>query len=140
MAVSPINNVNVNSTAGGDNLPSQTLSQHDFLKLLVAQMEAQDPINPMDNKDMMAQMVQFSTLQGNTSMQQALSAMQSSQSLLQANSLLGRLVSVQVDANTIQQGVVSGVDVSSGTPQILVNDAAYDLSQVLAITTPATTN
>jgi len=92
------------------NLSSQLLSQGDFLKLLIAQMTAQDPINPMDNQDMLAQMVQFSTLQGNTRLQGTLSDMQNSQGLLQANALLGRQVGIQVDESTFTQGVVSGVD------------------------------
>jgi len=138
MAVSAINGFNLNDPATAANAPSKVLSQDDFLKLLIAQMTSQDPINPMDNQDMLTQMVQFSTLQGNNSMQRALTDLESNQSLLQANSLLGRQVSLQVDANTVTQGVVSAVDVSSGTAQIVVNGAMFDLSQVLAITTPST--
>jgi flagellar basal-body rod modification protein FlgD len=118
--------------------PSQLLSQDDFLKLLIAQMTSQDPINPMSNQDMLAQMVQFSTMQGNNSMQKAMTDMQNSQGLLQANSLLGRQVTLQADANTVTKGVVSAVDVSSGTAQIVVNGTSYDLNQVLSITTPST--
>ena len=36
----------------------------DFLKLMVAQLQMQDPFEPVDNKDMLAQMAQFSTLAG----------------------------------------------------------------------------
>mgnify|MGYP000573651332 CR=1 FL=1 len=38
----------------------------DFLKLMVAQLQQQDPFAPVDNKDMLAQMAQFSTLAGST--------------------------------------------------------------------------
>src|SRR5262245_49648458 len=138
MSVSAINGFNTNDAPSANDMPSKVLSQDDFLKLLIAQMTSQDPINPMDNQDMLTQMVQFSTLQGNNSMQTALTQLQSNQSLLQANALLGRQVTLQADANTVTQGVVSGVDVSSGTAQIVVNGALFDLSQVLAITTPST--
>jgi flagellar basal-body rod modification protein FlgD len=138
MAVSAINGFNLNDPATGTDASSKVLSQDDFLKLLVAQMTSQDPINPMDNQDMLTQMVQFSTLQGNNTMQTALTRLQSDQSLLQANALLGRQVSLQVDDHTVTQGVVSAVDVSSGTAQIVVNGALFDLSQVLAISTPST--
>src|SRR5688572_28216678 len=84
--------------SGLNDLDSQLLSQGDFLKLLIAQMTSQDPINPLSNQDMLTQMVQFSTLQQNTGMQSELARMQSSQSLLQANALLGREVSLQVNA------------------------------------------
>jgi flagellar basal-body rod modification protein FlgD len=138
MPVSAINGFNLSDPTAAADAPSKVLTQDDFLKLLVAQMTSQDPINPMDNQDMLTQMVQFSTLQGNNSMQTALTQLQSNQSLLQANALLGRQVSLQVDDRTVTQGVVSAVDVSSGTAQIVVNGVMFDLSQVLAITTPST--
>ena len=42
------------------------LDQGDFLKLLVTQLQQQDPLAPVDNKEMLAQMAQFSTLAGST--------------------------------------------------------------------------
>ena len=41
-----------------------SLGQGDFLKLLTVQMQQQDPFEPVDNKDMLAQMAQFSALAG----------------------------------------------------------------------------
>ncbi len=43
-----------------------TLDQGDFLRLLLVQIQQQDPLEPVDNKDMLAQMAQFSTLAGST--------------------------------------------------------------------------
>lgn len=43
---------------------STTLTQADFLKLLTTQMQSQDPMAPVDNKEMIAQMAQFSSLAG----------------------------------------------------------------------------
>ena len=118
-------------------LTTQVMSQQDFLKLLVAQMTAQDPLNPMTNQDLLAQTVQFSTLQSNTDLQNTLTQMQTGQNLAQADSLLGRQVALQVDSTTTTQGTVSGIDVSSGTPMIVVNGVSYNLGQVLSISTPA---
>lgn len=44
------------------------LDQSDFLKLLTTQLKQQDPTDPVDNKEMLAQMAQFSSLQGITEM------------------------------------------------------------------------
>ena len=41
-----------------------SLGQGDFLKLLTVQMQQQDPFDPVDNKEMLAQMAQFSSLAG----------------------------------------------------------------------------
>ncbi len=112
---------------------TQTLGQNDFLKLLVAQMGAQDPMNPQSNTDFIAQMAQFSSLQATTSMQTNLSAISSQQQLMQANSLIGRQVTLQAAADQTAQGIVSAVQVQDGTPKITVNGQSFDLSQVLSI-------
>jgi flagellar basal-body rod modification protein FlgD len=140
MSVTSTSSINSNSPTSTDTLSgltTQVMSQQDFLKLLVAQMTAQDPLNPMTNQDLLAQTVQFSTLQSNTDLQNTLTQMQTGQNLAQADSLLGRQVALQVDSNTTTQGTVSGIDVSSGTPMIVVNGVSYNLGQVLSISTPA---
>ena len=45
-----------------------SLGANDFLKLMTEQMKQQDPTNPVDNKEMLAQMAQFSTLAGTSEM------------------------------------------------------------------------
>lgn len=114
------------------NNPSSTLNQNDFLKLLVAQLQFQDPLNPQSNTDMAAQMAQFTSLQ---------QATQSSASLamLQANGLIGSSVQLQVDSNTSTSGLVTGVVMNNGSPQITVNGANYSLSQITSVTPPVTT-
>ena len=52
---------------------------------------------------------------------------------MQANSLIGRQVSLQATADQTAQGVVSEVQVQSGTPKIIVNGQSFDLSQVTSI-------
>ena len=53
---------------------STTLGQADFLKLMTAQMQNQDPFNPVDNTQMVAQMAQFSSLAGISDMSTTLKA------------------------------------------------------------------
>jgi len=125
------------ATANASPLPAQVLSQSDFLKLLVAQMTSQDPLDPTTTQDLLTQTVQLSTLQSNTALQSTMSALQNNQSFGQADALLGRQVVVQVDASTTAQGVVSGIDISTGTPMIVVNGAEYSLGQVLSISNPS---
>ena len=128
-----------NSTTGAPNaapqstLPAQMLNQNDFLKLLVAQLSAQDPMNPVSNTDFAAQMAQFSTLQATQTMQTNLAGLESSQAVLQANSLLGRTVQVQSASGVSASGVVSAVTIQAGTPSIVVNGQPYNLSSVLSV-------
>ena len=119
---------------------SQTLNQNDFLTLLVKQIQFQDPLNPKSNTDMAAQMAQFTALQQSSQMSASLS-------MLQANSLVGSTVTVQADpnSNAVATGLVSGVSMENGTPQIIINGLGYKLSQLLSVmpasptTTPPTT-
>lgn len=115
--------------------PSGALNQTDFLKLLVAQIQFQDPMNPQSNTDMAAQLAQF------TSLQQATQS-SSSLAMMQASSLIGSTVTVQVDSKTTATGMVTGVVLNNGTPQIMVQSANangvttstnYNLGQVISV-------
>ncbi len=61
MTVSAITNT-TGSNAG--TAVRQSLGQSDFIRLMTTQMKMQDPTDPVDNKEMIAQMAQFSTLSG----------------------------------------------------------------------------
>src|ERR1700678_2649990 len=95
----------VNSQPSSDSVSGsqQTLTQNDFLQLLVAQMENQDPLDPQSDTDMAAQMAQFTSLTQSTAMSSSLSA-------LQANSLIGSTVTVSTDSKgDTTSGVVQSV-------------------------------
>ncbi|VXC27560.1 flagellar hook assembly protein FlgD [Pseudomonas sp. 8O] len=76
---------------------SNDLGKNEFLNLLVAQLNNQNPLEPQGNGEFIAQLAQFSQVEGieklNTSMGSMLSSFQSSQAL-QASSLVGRKVIV----------------------------------------------
>lgn len=119
-------------------LPVQTLDENDFLQLLVTQMTSQDPLNPESNTDFIAQMAQFTTLQQTQNLETTVSQVSASQQFSQAAALLGQTVQVQTSAGGTDQGVVTGLQMSSGAPQLVVNSQTYDLSQVLSVTPTAT--
>lgn len=79
---------------------SKELGKNEFLELLVAQLNNQNPLEPQENGEFIGQLAQFSTVEGveklNTSMETMLSGYQSSQAL-QASSLVGRKVIVPSD-------------------------------------------
>jgi flagellar basal-body rod modification protein FlgD len=126
----------INSTDSVSN-STQALNQRDFLQLLVSQMENQDPMNPQSNTDMAAQLAQFTSLTQST-------AMSASLAMIQASSLIGSTVTIQVDPKTTATGAVQGVMLQNGTPEILVNGTAYTMSQVTSVTptvaTPTTSS
>ena len=138
MQVSPANLIATDGSAPGSaRLPVQTLNQNDFLKLVLAQLTNQDPLNPQKDTEFIAQMTQFSALEQSKSMQRDIAKLQTDQSFMQANSVLGRAVTLLDDNGNLISGTVSAIQVAEGTPQLIVNGQAYDLSTLLSVR-PAT--
>lgn len=113
---------------GSARTPVQTLGQDDFLKLLVAQMAQQDPMNPVKDSEFIAQMAQFSALEQAKTMQQDMSS-------LRASSLLGETVEVvdEAEDSGFRAGVVTAIKMEKGIPQLIVNGNKYLLSDVRSI-------
>lgn len=139
-SVSAINNTgDSTATDTQSRLPTKTLSQNDFLKLLVAQMSSQDPLNPKSDIEMIPQMLSFTQLEQSKSMQADIADLRAQQEILQANSLLGRTVNLQDGKNTVV-GQVSAVQMVEGMPKLVVNGQSYDLNTLLQITPTAPGN
>jgi flagellar basal-body rod modification protein FlgD len=112
--------------------PAQSLTEADFLQLLVTQMSSQDPLDPQSDTEFAAQLAQFSSLQESQTMQ-------ANMATIQANSLIGETVSVTPSGGGNVTGVVSGVQMQSGTPYIAVNGQLYGLSQLSSFAPTVTT-
>ncbi len=120
-------------TSAQDRIPLKTLGQNDFLKLLVAQLAAQDPLNPKKDTDFIAQMAQFSSLEQSKTMQEDLAGLRADQKVSQANALLGSTVVVNKADHTQTGGVVSAINYATGVPQLVIDGQSYTLDQVSAI-------
>jgi len=110
------------STAGGE------MGKDEFLKILITQLSHQDPTQPMQDKEFIAQMAQFSSLEQMTNVASEIQKVAALLTRGQAVSLLGRMVEI-AQGSQVVQGTVD--EVSGGDfPQILVNGLFYDASQV----------
>ncbi|MDR1399938.1 MAG: flagellar hook assembly protein FlgD [Treponema sp.] len=117
----------VNQGKGNQN----ELGKDDFLKLLITQLSNQDPTAPMEDKEFIAQMAQFSTLDQMTNMAADFSRLASLLEENGASVALGKGVEL-LDGERVVQGVVKAVtrDVS---PEILVNGMYYQWNQVTKV-------
>ena len=91
-----------NNSAPPEAVPQTTVDYQSFLKLLVAQMKNQDPTNPMDSTQYVAQLAAFSQVEQSVQINSKLDQMLQASALAQADSLIGRTV-------TSADGKLSGV-------------------------------
>jgi flagellar basal-body rod modification protein FlgD len=108
-----------------EDLPKKTdngsMGKDQFLKLFVAQLQHQDPMNPMNDSEFMAQMASFSTLEQVTNLAAANQQMAASMSSTNAVGLIGRTVSYVDADDQIQTGKVDKVTTAGGKPLLTVN-------------------
>ncbi|MGH8506011.1 MAG: flagellar hook assembly protein FlgD [Stenotrophobium sp.] len=103
----------------------QQLTQDDFLKLMTAQLQNQDPMKPLDNSQFVSQMAQFSTVSGIQNLQNSFSSLSSSltsSQSLQASSLVGH--HVLVPSSTIALPATGAVQAAANLPasgELVVN-------------------
>ena len=90
-----------------------SLDYNAFLRLLIAQLQNQDPLNPMEGTEYTAQLAQFSSVEQSIQTNQKLDSLMTSFSLSQAESMIGRTLT---SADGSVSGVVASVNIlSSGS-------------------------
>jgi flagellar basal-body rod modification protein FlgD len=98
--------------------------QDRFLKLLVAQMNNQDPMSPMDNAQLTSQMAQINTVSGIQELNQAVSNISSqfgAMQMLQGSGLIGRDVMYAGNQLNVQNGVAKGaVDLAASVEDLKI--------------------
>ncbi|MGI6036928.1 MAG: flagellar hook capping FlgD N-terminal domain-containing protein [Limnochordia bacterium] len=122
-----------------DMMKSDNLDRDAFLRLLLTEMRYQDPISPMEDRQFLAQLAQFSSMEQmqnlNSSMTYFLSNQMQLSFLGQGAALLGKEVEVfDPELETTITGTVTSVKISEeGIPLLMVNDELYHLGDVLSV-------
>lgn len=113
------------------------LGKQDFLKLLMAQLQNQDPMKPMDDTQMIAQMAQFSALEATQQLQQTIQQSNNVQTIFQAGALIGKYIQANQSDGTSTTGAVSGVDFTSTdgvvSPTLQVDGQDVDYSTIVKV-------
>ena len=120
-----------NDSMAGETSDQQDLGRDDFLKILMTQLQNQDPTEPMDDKNFIAQMAQFSSLEQMTNMSENFKKLSGMLSGEQALNTIGRTVEVQSGDQSVE-GIVSEVT-RGDTPQVMVDGQYYDYADVTRV-------
>ena len=99
------------------------INQQDFLRILLTQLNAQDPLKPMDNGAFVAQLAQFSQLESAQQATASLNQLVALQTATQSVALLGKSVDVLGNAG-FTSGQVTGLSVSGNTQTLTVHPAS----------------
>lgn len=135
-----------NTNQAVSNAVNQTLGKDDFLKLLITELKNQDPLNAVDDKNLITQMAQFSSLEQMNNMTESVNNLATtmyslySQSLLtQGAALIGKQVVGEDNDGNSTQGIVDSVKWSSIGLQLQIGDKLLDLADVTGISAPDST-
>ena len=130
-AVSQAQVNNLNAVLKSEGIKQNALGQDDFLKILITQLSYQDPTAPMEDKEFVAQMAQFSSLEQMNKMGSEFAKLSGTLNLNSAISLIGKNVTIASGDGTVN-GLVEEV-MGSETPQILVNGKFYDYQNIQSV-------
>ncbi len=130
MAVESIGATNTSSASS--ELTRAGLGQDDFLKVLLTQLTFQDPLEPMDNQEFIAQMAQFTNLEQSRQTNEKIDTLLAIESSNQSLNLLGKTVQVTT-LDSFEIGTVSSIKFSSGVPEFTVLKADNSLLENVSL-------
>ena len=116
-----------------ERVPVKMLGQNEFLKLLVTQMQNQDPMKPVSDTEFIAQMAQFSSLEQTKTMSADITKLRQGNDFLQATNLLGKEVRLNLGDMEFTKGIVTDLNVKDGEARIIVGHKTYTLDQVNSV-------
>lgn len=125
----------ISSVAGNRQLPSKfNLKTEDFIRMMVTQLQNQDPLEPAKNEQLLAQMSQIGQLQASQDLQSSLKSLVLQNNLGAASSLIGKMVEGQDDSGESIAGLVTSVRLEGQNVLLeLDNGKAMSLSRLTSI-------
>jgi flagellar basal-body rod modification protein FlgD len=97
------------------------LDLNTFLELMIAELQNQDPLNPLDNKDMLAQISQIREVGATDKLTQTLESVLLGQNIASATNLIGADITALSDDAEAVEGVVKHVSIDKGQPKLHVD-------------------
>jgi flagellar basal-body rod modification protein FlgD len=128
-AASSSSSTSQGSLASGFN----NLTTADFMQLLIAELENQDPTQPMTNQDLLTQLSTMSQLQSTQDLDTALQNNTSNQQLSTASSFIGQAIQGTDSSNNPVSGVVQQAVLQNGTAYVAVGNSLVPLANITAV-------
>src|SRR5688572_30022353 len=114
MAVDGVgSNSGTGGTSGSSKKKNFELKTEDFIKMMITQLQNQDPMEPAKNQELLAQMSQIGQLQSATTLQESLKGMVVQNQIGSAAGLIGKTVKGLDSTDAPVEGIVNSVKVSA---------------------------
>ncbi len=111
----------------------QDMDMQSFIKLLVAELSNQDPMNPMENSEILQQISQMREIASNDLLTKSLEAIKMGQNVATASALIGQTIDGLTDGGNRVIGEVDRISLESGVPKLHVGDYVVDMRNVAGI-------
>lgn len=105
----------------------------DFLKLLVTELQNQDPMSPMENQEILQQISQIREIESNNKLTETLQTVLLGQNMSTAAGLINQMVTGLTDDGEEVTGRVDRVSVVDGIPKLQIGDQTVKLTNVSAV-------
>ena len=109
------------------------LTMSDFIKMMVAELENQDPMNPMSNTEMLQQISQIRSITSNDRLTSGIESLTLGQALSTASSLIGKTVSGVDTLGLDVTGKVDKVTIESGEAKLYIGTSIIKVGSVTSI-------
>ena len=100
-------------------IAASPINMQDFLRILVAQLNYQDPLKPMDNEQFVSQLAQLTSLQQTQNLNDKMGNLLTIQGAMQSVGLIGRTVDINGDSGQVS-GRVTALNFAAGEPRLTV--------------------
>lgn len=129
--LSAVNQLSARTTTQGTQ--GNQFSSDTFYKLLAAQLQYQDPMESMDNTQMILQMSQFATIEQLNNLNQQFTMFMEMSTVQDGAALVGKEVRIGLDDEKTITGVVNKVGFSSSGTLVEVDGKYYDMWRIIEI-------
>ncbi|PWK12708.1 flagellar hook capping FlgD N-terminal domain-containing protein [Tumebacillus permanentifrigoris] len=116
----------VRSTTAVKAPANKQLDRDAFLKILITQLQYQDPSQPMQDKEFIAQMAQFSALEQTSKVYQV-------NSLALGTQMIGNIAGYQMPDGSLKEGEVTSAQTIDGVVKVQIGNDMIDLNQILEV-------
>jgi len=112
---------------------NEAMGKDQFLKLLVTQLSHQNPLEPMDNKEFIAQMAQFSSLEQMSQLNKSMDSLLTGFEAMKSDSYLGKNVEYQDESGTMARGKAESVHFEEKSVKVMVNGNSIPAEKIKSV-------